>query len=88
MELAKLYVAPMCLCCQCDLIVVVVRVSQCTKGTVDIPLVAAASGSSVFIGCREGAAEWDTETGVVTKVAEHTDEFPWFRRTTGRRYSW
>ena len=57
------------LCCQCDSIVVVEQVSKCA---VHRPLMVAAHDSSVFIGCDEEVSEWDIETGVVTKLVEHT----------------
>ena len=78
-ELAELFVRRFCLFCHCDLIVVVEQVSQ---HKVQGPWAATVHGSSVFFGGSKGVAEWDTETGVVTKVAEHTGEFPWFRHTT------
>ena len=77
-ELAELYVQRFRLCCPCDVIVVVAQVSQCT---VQHTQVATAYCSSAFFGGCGHVTEWNTETGVVTKVAEHTGEFPSFRPT-------
>ena len=47
-------------------------VEQMLKCTLPPVTVAVEHGSSVFFGIYEGVMEWDTKTGAVTKIVEHT----------------
>ena len=59
-------------CCQCNPILVVELVTQCTF---ESPRVAAAYGSSVFFMTCRAVMAWDTETGAVSKLVEHKSEY-------------